>query len=58
LSAWQESPGFFPVHNPVAYSTVRKVIDTPGDDIAADNDNGDDNDNEDSDNNSNKANWL
>jgi len=61
LSAWQESPGFFRVHNPLAYSTVGKVIDMPGvDDIAADNDNGDDNDDdsEDNDNSSNNANWL
>jgi hypothetical protein len=36
---------------------VGKVIDMPGvDDIAADNDNGDDN--EDNDNSSNNANWL
>ena len=61
MSAWQESPGFFRVHNPLAYSTVGKVIDMPGvDDIAADNDNGDDNDDdsEDNDNSSNNANWL
>jgi hypothetical protein len=40
---------------------VRKVIDMPGDDdIAVDNDNGDDNDNdnEDNDNISNNANWI
>jgi len=60
LSAWQEIPGFFRVHNPVAYPTVRKVIDMPDDDdIAADN-NGDDNDNDnkDKDNSSNNANWI
>ena len=40
---------------------MRKVIDMPGDDdIAADNDNGDDNDNdnEDNDNISNNADWI